>query len=152
MHKTDFDNFRALLDNQADVFSKPKPNDNLVASYWSALRDVSFSTVKACAERHARHGKFFPKPFELRPREDKPPAAEDAASKAKFEAAQQFSMEAWQVLKREQPDRYEILWREALLARLEVITPESSPAFERVRQEAYAFAQKKLERSEKRAS
>lgn len=45
--------------------------------YFEALRDLALSTVKLCADTHARHGRFFPKPFELRPKDAKAPVITD---------------------------------------------------------------------------
>ena len=69
MYNTDFDSFRGLLDQCAHVFGKPKPSDEVIQTYWKALSDRSFTSVKECTERHLRYGKFFPKPTELRPKE-----------------------------------------------------------------------------------
>lgn len=148
MHTTDHAAFVDLLDEQAKVFSKPKPSDDLVQSYWHALRDVSIQTIRDMAVKHTRYGKFFPKPFELRPREDKPPVTEDAASRSKFEAAVRFSAETWAWLRERDPAEYEHRLREAQLARLEVTTPKSSPAYPQVLSEANSFALAKLRRWE----
>lgn len=72
MHAPDFDRFRALLDQLAALFSREKPDDVLVQAYWNSLRDLPIEIVEACAKSHQRYGKFFPKPYELRPKDDKP--------------------------------------------------------------------------------
>lgn len=72
MHKADSDRFRALLDEMADVFSKPRVDDVMLRGYWNALKDLPLEIVERCAATHRRYGKFFPKPFELRPKGDKP--------------------------------------------------------------------------------
>lgn len=74
MLRADFPEFRTVLETQAAVFRAPAPTDLLVEAYWNALRDVSLSAVKACAAIHAKRGKFFPKPFELRPKDWAPAA------------------------------------------------------------------------------
>ncbi|MEY4760666.1 MAG: hypothetical protein RLZZ200_522 [Pseudomonadota bacterium] len=72
MHTPDFDRFRALLDTTAGLFNRDKLEDAMVQAYWNALRDLPIEIVEACAKSHQRHGKFFPKPFELRPKDEKP--------------------------------------------------------------------------------
>lgn len=69
MQRHEFPDFRALLDAQAAVFRAAKPDDVLVQAYWSALKDVSLDAVRSCAALHTKRGKFFPKPFELRPKD-----------------------------------------------------------------------------------
>jgi hypothetical protein len=73
MFAADFDTFRGILEQCALTFGKGKPDDALVQSYWKALKDLQISTVAHRAEMHARYEKFFPKPFELRPKDEKPP-------------------------------------------------------------------------------
>lgn len=75
MHQPDFEDFRQVLNRCAEVFGKPQPTDVIVQAYWRALKDVALSTVQARADEHCKRGKFFPKPYELRPRDDRPAAA-----------------------------------------------------------------------------
>ena len=79
MQRPDFPEFRTLLETQAAIFRAPAPTDVLVEAYWNALRDVSLAAVKACASIHAKRGKFFPKPFELRPKDWTPASGPYAA-------------------------------------------------------------------------
>lgn len=61
--------FEAELRQLEDVFSK-KLDDSTLALYWSALHDISLGAFKARCLSHLKHGKFFPKPAELRPKGD----------------------------------------------------------------------------------
>lgn len=72
MHKPDYDRFRAMLDEHALMFNRDKPDDILVQAYWNSLKDLPWEIVEACGKAHQRFGKFFPKPVELRPRDEKP--------------------------------------------------------------------------------
>jgi hypothetical protein len=73
MHTPDFDEFRRVLNGLAQTFSKPAPDDLLVQAYWNALKDQTIESVKRQATYHTRYGKFFPKPVELRPRDERAP-------------------------------------------------------------------------------
>lgn len=73
MHRPDFDEFRELLNSLSTTFSKPMLDDVAVQSYWNALKDQTLESVKRQAVYHTRYGKFFPKPVELRPRDDRAP-------------------------------------------------------------------------------
>lgn len=70
MYATDFDSFNAILGKLGAAFGKELTNEAR-AAYWEALKDQPLALVQERATAHARHGKFFPKPFELRPKDDK---------------------------------------------------------------------------------
>jgi hypothetical protein len=79
---TEFPEFESILQRHAQVYAK-KITDDLAQAYWVALKDISFATVRRCADNHLRFGKFFPKPSELRPRDELPTSVkEDHAFKA----------------------------------------------------------------------
>jgi hypothetical protein len=86
MYQTDFEQFGALMRQLSQVFAK-KLTDEMVQAYWAALKDQSFPTVKRFADQHIRYQKFFPKPFELREKEEKS-VARDAKADADFKAAE----------------------------------------------------------------
>jgi hypothetical protein len=71
MYRNQFAEFRALMERIALVFSRPL-TDGLVQAYWDALQDLPLAQVEAFAKSHERHGKFFPKPHELRPKDSAP--------------------------------------------------------------------------------
>lgn len=85
MLTTEFSEFESILRRHSQVYSK-KLTDDIVQGYWVALKDISLPTVSRCADNHLRFGKFFPKPAELRPRDESPTAVkEDKAFKAAVE-------------------------------------------------------------------
>ena len=71
MYSTDFDAFRTVMDRLGVVFTKAV-SDELMSAYWDALKDQPLQAFREKATSHERHGKFFPKPHELRPKDDKP--------------------------------------------------------------------------------
>lgn len=84
MHASDYPSFQAALNGLGLVFGKELP-EPLVQAYWDALKDLPLSTVKAFAGVATKHGKYFPKPCELRPREARTPVARTAAMDHAFQ-------------------------------------------------------------------
>lgn len=78
MHRPDFEPFREHLNALAGIFGKKPLDDAQVQAYWSALKDLPFELVERGVKHHTRYGKFFPKPSELRPRDDKPSGAPES--------------------------------------------------------------------------
>ena len=113
MHQPDFADFRAVLDGLAQVYGKPKPDDVLTQSYFRALSNLPLDVIRRQAQQHERYGKFFPKPFELRPKDDKPTAA--AGTDEKFMVAQRDNARYW--LARLKEDGEEKCLKEGLGAR-----------------------------------
>lgn len=67
MHQLDFEAFQGVLKRLCAVYGK-KLEDDVVASYWGALKDRPLRSVEEMADKHLRSSKFFPKPVELRPK------------------------------------------------------------------------------------
>lgn len=101
VYKTDFTAFRGILEQCATVFNKPKPDDMTVQAYWNALKDLPIGLVAARAESHSRYGKFFPKPVELRPKDDKPRT--DATHDGAFQEGVKRADERLEYLRRTDP-------------------------------------------------
>lgn len=131
MHSNDFPEFRAILERLAEVFAKPL-TDATAEAYWNALRDQTLAVVRRCADSHTRYGKFFPKPAELRPKEDKP-LERSAASEAAFRAALKFSAETWREWLARAPEEAEIEHAIARCARIEVETSEHDAAHQQAK-------------------
>lgn len=129
MHATDRDEFFALLDQLADVFGKPKLDDLKSQSYWRALRDLPLATIRRCADTHQRFGKFFPKPVELRPRDDKPPPEVSPRHEAELRAATAYNRATWDELRAKDPARYEYEHGMAVAARAMASTEQGSPIY-----------------------
>lgn len=107
MQVGDFDEFDALLKQLSEVFGK-QLTDTLARSYWEALKDLPLPTICRYADKHIRHGKYFPKPYELRPREDVK-GDESPAAKAAHDEALRYNRETWDELFRKEPARAAVL-------------------------------------------
>lgn len=101
MHQADFEGFTALMQRVAAVYSK-KLDDNMIQGYWTALKDQSLITITELANAHTRYGKFFPKPIELRPKDDKP----EPTSDGKFEEGEERAIVGLEDLRRTDPDAW----------------------------------------------
>lgn len=88
----DFDEFSDLIRRMCVVFGK-KATDELVNVYWEALKDLTLPIIKRCADSHARYGKFFPKPFDLRPKDDTPQSVKEDKD---FQAALARNIANWE--------------------------------------------------------
>lgn len=132
MHRDDFEAFRAQLNAVAAGFQKPIPDDLVVQTYWEALRDLSLDTFIRCAKTHVRFGKYFPKPAELRPADEKPDAVKsDGVFKAAVEDAQRWC----DAMKRDGSALSMAKLRDAYFTRLMITTREDDPAFPEVKRE-----------------
>lgn len=88
----DFDDFSDLIRRMCVVFGK-KATDELVNSYWDALKDLTLPIIERCADNHARYGKFFPKPIDLRPKDDAPATVKEDKD---FQAAVAQNIRNWE--------------------------------------------------------
>lgn len=129
MQRSDFADFRGLLDRCAEVYGKPKPSDGLIEAYWSSLLDVNFALVRRCAETHLKHGKFFPKPTELRPKEDKPPSVRDPAADAAFQDGQKRATVNLEELRHRDDDAWRREVKMRALDRIIATEHPSSPIY-----------------------
>lgn len=112
MYQTEFEDFSNVLRKLSEVFGK-KLSDEMTQAYWSALKDQPLSTAIRLAEQHTRYGRFFPKPVELRPKEDRPKLAADPIGEAKFREGEARAIANLEELRRRDP----VAWREEVAAR-----------------------------------
>lgn len=108
MYGDDFAQFQALLESLAVVYGK-EVNDQLVQTYWNSLRDLTLPRVKQLAEQHLRRGKFFPKPVELRPKEDPPPTTRTPSMDAAFREAEDRAIRNLEELRQHNPAEWELI-------------------------------------------
>lgn len=101
MHQGDFEGFATLLRRIASVYSK-KLTDDVIQGYWIALKDQSLVTITELANTHTRYGKFFPKPIELRPKDDKP----EPTSDGKFEEGEERALRNLEELRQKRPEEW----------------------------------------------
>lgn len=122
----DFDDFSALIRRMCVIFSK-KATDELVNSYWDALKDLTLPIVRRCADNHARYGKFFPKPFDLRPKDDTPASVKEDKD---FQVAVAQNIRNWEERMARDPVHGLELLQQAYAARLQVRERASEQEFD----------------------
>lgn len=132
MLAAEFSEFDAILRKHAQTFSK-KLTDEMVQGYWTALKDLSLPTVTRCADNHLRYGKFFPKPIELRPKDDAPTGVKEDKA---FKAAVEQNIRNWEERLRLDPHRTKLMLLAAYVARIDVTEEPGTAAYE----ERMAFA------------
>lgn len=112
----EFAEFETLLRKHSQVFSK-KLTDEMVRGYWEALKDLSLQTVNRCADNHLRYSKFFPKPMELRPRDDEPKSVKENHA---FKASVEQNVRNWDERIRKDPIAGRRLLLDAYAARTDI--------------------------------
>lgn len=108
MHQSDFEGFAKLLKRLAVTYGK-KLDDELTQAYWIALKDQPLDRITMLAEHRMKHSKFFPKPVELRPAEDRPPPSADG----KFEECEERALENLEDLRQMYPQAWEARLKES---------------------------------------
>lgn len=126
MYTTDRDAFTETLRKLGGVFGK-EPDAALVTCYWEALKDLPIETVKRMADQRIKHGKFFPKPAELRPSEEKP--RRDSRDDHAFKAAEAACVAFLEEMRRADPEGHRRYVAKARIARLEVVGDRSSVTY-----------------------
>ena len=133
--QTDFEPFRALLDQLCATWNRPV-SDDLAKAYWAALKDVRFIEIRVNVERILRTATAkqpFPKPAELR---NEAPNEKPAAARAAFENAESFCVANLEALRKRDPEA----WRnDVWLRRLDRILatePVDSPIYAQALAEA----------------
>lgn len=122
MHTPDFDRFRELLRNAAKLLPPKEPLDDvIIQGYWNALRDQTWETVQACMQAHVRRSKFYPRPFELRPKGADAPRV--VSADPKFDHAVKQSLISWAQWHARNASEARREFRKSIRARLEVLRP-----------------------------
>lgn len=101
MHQNDFDRFVKLLRQLAATYGK-KLTDDLTQGYWTALKDQPLERITMLAEFRMKHSKFFPKPAELRPAEERAAPSADG----KFEQCEERALENLEELRKVHPQAW----------------------------------------------
>jgi hypothetical protein len=102
MLASEFPQFETVVRRLEKVFSK-KIDDETMQAYWGALKDQHLATFKRFADRHERYGKFFPKPFELRAKEDKLPEVQGGKDDATFREGEERAIKRLEKLRQDNP-------------------------------------------------
>ncbi|MFZ1009348.1 MAG: hypothetical protein WAN65_21075 [Candidatus Sulfotelmatobacter sp.] len=125
MYSTDRDAFKSVLGKLSQVFTK-EVTPELVTTYWEALKDLPIGTIQRTSDLHLKHGKFFPKPKELRPKgEDTPVVVTDAS----FEYSQRRAHMNLEEMRARDPDKFLAEVRARLNARILATAHPSMPEY-----------------------
>jgi hypothetical protein len=130
MIAAEFGEFEAIIRQLEKVFGK-KIDDETVRAYWNALKDQSLPSVRRHAEDYLKRNKFFPKPFELRPKEERK-LVRDAAADAAFQEAEARCIRNLNELRRQDPIEWQKRVTLGKLDRLIATTHESHPAYQQI--------------------
>jgi hypothetical protein len=87
MIAAEFQQFETAIRRLEKLFSK-KIDDETIQAYWRSLKDLQLPVFVRFVERHEKYGKFFPKPSELRAKEDKLPDVAGGKDDAAFKEAE----------------------------------------------------------------
>lgn len=128
MHLSEFDQFRAILDEAFQVFDKPL-NDSLVKAYWEALKDQPLASVRRRAEYHTRHGKFCPRPKDLRPLDERVAADGLANEPGEVERLNRETAAHWAAYLARDPEEARLRLQLAKASRAEATMPRETESY-----------------------
>lgn len=103
MLASEFPEFEAVVRRLEKVFAK-KIDDDTIQAYWGALKDLHLSVFRKFAERHERYGKFFPKPSDLRAKEDRLPEVPGGKEDAGFKDGEARCIRYLEELRKTDPE------------------------------------------------
>lgn len=131
MLTADFPAFEAEIRRLEKIFGKAL-DDEGIQIYWGALKDQSLAQFKRFVVSHEKGGKFFPKPFELRAKEERAGVVRDAAADASFKSGEARCIRNLEELRRENPDKWLVEVRMRKLDRLIAITDPSDLGYQEI--------------------
>lgn len=129
MLASDFDAFSTAMVGLARGLRAKEPDDDDLQFYWRALKDLHVSAVMRRIEDWPKRSKFWPKPFELRPKDDRQTSEEPLAERAKIRAAIEANSENWHEMRTKDPELYRIERGISDTARLMANAKPSSPEY-----------------------
>jgi hypothetical protein len=104
MQTSDLPIFEEIIKRLEKVFGK-EIDDETMEAYWGALKDQPLAMFRKLADHHIRNGKFFPKPFELRPKEERG-VVRDKTSDDAFREAEDRCIRNLEELRQQNPDQW----------------------------------------------
>ncbi|MGH8219952.1 MAG: hypothetical protein ACREUT_15525 [Steroidobacteraceae bacterium] len=144
MLATEFAEFERELQVLEKLYSK-QIDDGLMRLYFESLRDLPIGAIKRRILEHTRRSRFFPKPSELRPKDDRPvlsPEARASVNVAMLElarlrpteeghlrAAIALNERTWREFARQDPELSRIEYGIARVGRILVEDDPSSPQY-----------------------
>jgi len=103
MLASEYTAFEALMQRFEKIFGKPI-DDETMQLYFNSLRDVPLGIVRKKAEDYLKRAKFFPKPVDLRPKDDGP--IRDAADDVAFRKAEDQAIRNLEELRTRDPEEW----------------------------------------------
>lgn len=141
-HQRDYDKFKRLVSRLAVTFDK-FANDELIESWWKALRTVEYSEIERRVDlfiAKATDNTKFPRPGQFRP--DDVPAGGDPRDDARDRRIAEDSARNWRAYIARNPRTAPIHYNLALCARITASEPMDSPAYmEALNEERYLLKQ-----------
>lgn len=137
MLSAEFPQFEHEIRRLEKLFGKRDLDDELIQVYWGALKDLQFPVFKRFVERHEKYGKFFPKPSELRGKEDKLPEVKGGKDDATFKQCEALCIRNLEALKARDPAAHRREVRLRQLDRLLATEHPGSSIFEAAQHESH---------------
>ena len=129
MLASDYAEFEAMMRRFEKIFGKAI-DDETMQLYFGALREVPLNVVRKKAEEYLKRAKFFPKPVDLRPKDDAP--VRDVAMDAAFADGVARCIRNLEELRLRDPIKWKVEVRLRKLDRLVAITHPSEPAYQHI--------------------
>jgi hypothetical protein len=136
MIAAEFDRFVELVRKLEKLYGKTI-DDETMQMYWGALKELPFATIERKINDHIKRAKFFPKPVELRPKEEASGFEQSEKSRREFEQAVERNKAFWDEELRADPIGTKWKLLDAYLARISVQEQPSSIIYA----ERFKFAQ-----------
>lgn len=133
MLASEYPEFESQLKILENIFGKVL-DDSAVKAYWFALKDQPLEKFKSFVQKHIRRGKFFPKPGELRAKDDVP-LERDAKMDADFKSGELRTARNLEAIRRDNPKSWEAEVRLRKLDRVIATTHEEHPAYSQILRE-----------------
>ena len=123
MQSADFPEFKTTLQRLKKQWPKKELDDEIVQLYWRALRDQPLAIFRKFVERHEKHGRTYPQPSDLRPKEDKLQSVSGTGDSA-FDEGVARSVRNLEELRKRDPEAWRV---EVAIRRMSRILATESP-------------------------
>jgi hypothetical protein len=128
MLANDFPEFEALMRRFEKIFGK-SIDDETMQLYFGSLREVPLNIVRKKAEEYLKRAKFFPKPADLRPKDEAP--VRDVAMDSAFGEGVARCVANLEELRRTDPEKWSTEVRLRKLDRIVAIEQPHTPIYAR---------------------
>lgn len=131
MQTSDRPAFAALMQRLAETFDKPL-TDGLVASYWEALKDQHIGAITRRVDGAIKTSRFFPRPAQLRPADEKPGTDSSANEPHELERMNREATEHWAKVVARDGEEGRLKLRLAQASRREALAHPSHPEYREI--------------------